>query len=265
MDIRLVALDLDDTLLDSKCCVSPRAKRAIQRVMDKGVIVTLATGRMYSSARPYALDMGLDVPLITYQGALVKTSMSEEVLYHRPVPQNLAKELIMEAQSHEIPVQIYVNDKLYVSRITWEIEEYIGMSRVPVTEVGDLIGFLDQDPTKVLFINEEEVLNKLWVKMEQKYNNTLYITKSKPEFLEFTNPQATKGLGLLAVAEHLGIARENIMAMGDSFNDLELLKTAGFAVAMGNAREELKREADYVTGTNNDDGVAEALEKFILG
>ncbi|MGI6713201.1 MAG: Cof-type HAD-IIB family hydrolase [Bacillota bacterium] len=264
MCYRLLAIDLDDTLLDNKCCVSPRTKEAIKKALDKGLYVTLATGRMYRSALPYALELGMDVPLITYQGALVKTSVTKEILYHRPVPLELAKEVIREGEKRGFPSNIYLDDRLYVDRMTPEAEGYLKLAKVPAKEVGDLSSFLTEEPTKVLLMGEESKLNELWPQMAQKFGKQLYITKSKPNFLEFTHPDATKGQGLVAVSRFLGVKKEEIMVFGDSYNDLELFKYAGFSVAMGNAREEVKKQADYITQNNDDDGVAEAIEKLVL-
>lgn len=266
MKIRLIATDLDDTLLDHQCCISPRAREAFRRAQEKDIYVTIATGRMYRSALPFALELGIDVPLITYQGALVKTSVTQEVLYHRPVPGNLAGEVIRAGEKEGLTVNLYVNDRLYVNNDTPAARAYAGMARVPMTPVKDLLSFLNHDdPTKILMIGDEKKLDDLWIQMEEKFGDTLYITKSKPQFLEFTHPQATKGQGLMAVADLLGIKKEEILALGDSYNDLELFRHAGFAVAMDNARDDIKREADYVTCSNNDDGVAEAIEKLVLG
>jgi len=261
---RLIATDLDDTLLNNEEAVTPRTREVIRQAQMMGVQVTLATGRMYRSARPYALDLGIDLPLITYQGALVKTSGSGEVLSHHTVPLELAREVIDDGVRCGLTVNLYVDDQLYVSQLTEEARRYARKVRVAAEVVGDLRHFLQAEPTKLLFIGGEEELDLLWRQEEEKFGQQLFITKSKPHFLEFTHPQATKGWGLAIVAQRLGIRREEIIAFGDSFNDLDLLRGAGFGVAMGNARPELKAAADYVTDTNEADGVAAAIEKFVL-
>lgn len=264
MTIKLIASDLDGTLLNDQCEISARTKEAVRRAREMGVVFTLATGRMYCSALPFALELGIDVPLITYQGALVKTSISKEVIYHRPLPMELAKEIISIGEKEKYNINVYLNDQIFIHRETEMIRDYSRTVKVPYTVVEDLSLFLDQDPTKVLFIGEEEPLVSLWGKLNKKFENQAYITKSSPHFLEFTHPKANKGEGILAIAQSLGIKKEEIMAFGDNFNDIELLGAAGIAVAMGNARAELKEKADLVTGTNVQDGVADAIEKFVL-
>jgi len=261
--IRLVAIDLDGTLLDNDLAISFRAKQAIRRAREQGVQVTLATGRMYASAVVYAEELDLDVPLITYQGALVKTSRSGEVLYRRHVPLALARQVIMEARDRGFHVNVYLDDRLYVEAMTGRARDYARIARVPLHPVGDLVEFIREDPTKVLVVAEEQKLDAWARECREFFGQDLYITKSLPHFLEFLHPEATKGRGLTAVAQALGIPPAEIMAIGDSFNDLEMFKFAGLAVAMGNARREIREAADYVTLANDDDGVAEALEKFV--
>lgn len=263
-DIRLVAIDLDGTLLSNDFVISPRAQSAIRQVRDRGVFVTICTGRMYASALPYATDLGLDLPLVTYQGALVKTSGTGEVLYRREVPVNLARSVIAMANEYAYPANVYYGDRLYVERLSPEGALYVRRARIPVNVVEDLLGFVKSDPIKVLVMSSPENLDAFAREWQARYGDRLYLTKSMPTYLEFTHPEATKGRGLAAVASHLGVDRTQVMAIGDSWNDLEMFSYAGFSVVMGNAPEDVKRVADYVTRNNDDDGVAEALEKFFL-
>jgi len=263
--IKLVAIDLDGTLLDNDRKISPRAKKTIRGVRKKGVEVTLATGRMFASARPFAQELGLNLPLITYQGALVKISDTGEVLYHRNVPSHLAQKVVKLAQEWNYPINFYVDDCVLVEKMTPQALDYARKYNVLVEEVGDLSTLAHLQPIKLLVINErEEELNRFEEECRRIFGESLHITKSLPEYLEFMHPEATKAKGVEAVANHMGIEREEVMAIGDSYNDLEMLKYAGLAVVMGNAREEIKAVADYVTSSNEDDGVAEALEHLIF-
>jgi len=264
-NIKLIAVDLDGTLLDNDGKISSRVKDAVHRVREKGVEVTLATGRTFLSAKPFAADLGINLPLITYMGALVRYSDSDRVLYERCVPSDLAQEVIKAAGERGYPINFYLDDCVLVKELTPQNIEYARKYNVVVKEVGDLSKVSHISPIKLLIINEdEEEMDKFERECREAFGRYLHITKSMPEFLEFSHPEATKAKGLEAVAEHLGLKREEIMAIGDSYNDLEMLQYAGFAVVMGNAREEIKKYADYVTTSNEDDGVAEALEKFIL-
>jgi Cof subfamily protein (haloacid dehalogenase superfamily) len=264
MTIKLIASDLDGTLLNENCRISKRTKEAIKCAEKKGVLFTFATGRMYRSALPFAEELGLDLPLITYEGALVKTSRTKEVISHRPLDMDLAKEVITIGDKRNFSINVYVDDEIYVHRETEAVRDYCRVVRVPYTKVDHLQSFLEKSPTKVLYIGAEEELVRLWGELEEEFGDQVYITKSTPHFLEFTHPQATKGDGIQVLSQMLNIKKEEIMAFGDNFNDLPLLGSAGLAVAMENGREELKKEADYVTASNREDGVAQAIEKFVL-
>jgi len=135
MTIRLLALDLDDTLLNSRLQITPKSVDALNQVVDRGIKVTLATGRMFRSARPFARQLGIEVPLITYQGALVKNAVSEEVLYHRPVPAALAAQAVEYVKETGYHYQVYFNDHLYMERLTPEGSAYARLAGVdPVIE-----------------------------------------------------------------------------------------------------------------------------------
>ncbi|MGB9803670.1 Cof-type HAD-IIB family hydrolase [Desulfofundulus sp.] len=265
---RLLAVDLDDTLLGKDLQISEKNRRALALARRAGVVVTLATGRMYRATLPYARALEIDAPLITYQGALVKHAVTQEVVAHRPVPLAFALDIISRVRTRGYHINIYLDDHLYVERHTEESKLYQSISGVEATAVGPLVPFLKeagQDPTKVLVIAREEELDELALQLRPLYGDDLHITKSKPYFLEFSHPRATKGDALAAVAAAYGFKREEVIAVGDSYNDLEMIEWAGLGVAVANARPQVKARADYVTASNEDGGVARVVEKFILG
>lgn len=266
-DYRLVAVDLDDTLLDSKLAVSPRTATALARAREAGVLVTLATGRMFGSAAPIARRLGIDAPIITYQGALVKNPVSGEELLHRALPNNVARAVIARLRDYDHHVNVYLDDRLCMAELTAAGRRYAEISRVKAHVVGDLLTFIGKrNPTKILAIASEEEILTLMREVRAVFpGEKVHITRSKPYFLEFSHPLATKGEALRFLAEHFRIPREAVMAVGDGYNDLDMIEYAGLGVMMGNARDEVKHYADYVTASNDADGVAEALERFVLG
>ncbi|MBE0466620.1 MAG: HAD-IIB family hydrolase, partial [Candidatus Desulforudis sp.] len=160
-----------------------------------------------------------------------------------------------------------LNDQLCMEKLTPEGKRYAALSRVEARVVGDLLSFMgERSPTKVLTIaSEAEILAQMRDMQTFFPAEQVHITRSKPYFLEFSHPLATKGRALEHLAGHYGIPREAVMAVGDGYNDLDMIEYAGLGVMMANAREEVKRYADYVTGSNDADGVAEAVERFVLG
>lgn len=266
MTIRLVAMDLDDTLLRDDWTISPRVVKAIQKAQAQGVKVTIATGRMPISTRPYAEQLGVDVPVITYHGAMIQQVLSGEVLFRRVIPSALATEIVDFVENVGIYSQIYLKDRVIASQLNEWSREYARIASVHIEEA-NLSVLLSQEPEgveKILLIAEEFDLDQLAPLLRQGYGEKVHITKSKPHFLEITECSVNKGVALAALAEHFGIDQEEVMAIGDSFNDLEMIQYAGKGVAMGNARQEIKEQADIVTTSNEEDGVAEAIERYVL-
>ncbi|MEW5953185.1 MAG: Cof-type HAD-IIB family hydrolase [Bacillota bacterium] len=265
---KLLAVDLDDTLLNRQLEVSPGNREALRQAGEAGVKVILATGRMYRAALPYARQLDIAGPLITYMGALVRHAGTGQTLFHRPAPLDLALEIIGRVKKYGYHINVYLDDELFVARHTPEGERYAALSGVRPKVVGDLAAFLrgrGEDPTKVLVIEQESLLDSLAEEMRPVFGHLLHITKSKPYFLEFSHPLANKGHALEAVVRGCGLEREQVIAVGDAYNDLEMIDYAGLGVAVANAREEIRARADFVTLSNEEDGVAAVIHKFILG
>lgn len=265
--IRLVASDLDGTLLNNEWQISPQNSAAIRQTVAKGVKVTLATGRMAASTRKYAEQLGLDVPLITYHGALVEQALSGEVLYRKVVPVELAAELLEILVKKGVHTQFFIKDRVFVRKHNAYSEYYSRMSGLQVEET-DIYKLLQKEPEgceKILCIAEEEDLPKIVVELKEIYGDRLHFTSSSPNFFDMLNPEVNKGAALKALAERWEIKASEVLACGDSQNDIEMLSYAGIGVAMENAHPELKKIADYITASNEQDGVAKALVKFVLG
>lgn len=264
--VKLIAIDLDDTLLDNSRRISPRVKAAVREAKARGVAVTLATGRMHRSALPYALELELDIPLITYNGALIKFSRSGETLFHCPLDAAVAGGVLGLFRRKSWYVQVYADDLLYVRERDANARRYEEVSGMEAVVVGDgLYDLGDRPPTKMLAIAEPADMDGLVGAVRELYGDRLYLATSKPNYLEILNPGANKGLALARLADYFGLDRREVMAIGDSLNDKEMLEYAGLGVAMHNAAAAVKSVADAVTGANDADGVAEAVEKYVLG
>ena len=266
LTIRLVAMDLDDTLLRDDWTISPRVRDAIQKAQMQGVKMTIATGRMSISARPYSEQLGLDVPVITYHGAMIQQAISGDILFRRVIPSTIASEIIQDVCGLGFYAQIYLKDRVITQTFNEWSQEYARIASVRIEEA-DLSSLLSHEPEgveKILVIAEESDLDKLVPFLTQRYGKKVHITKSKPHFLEIIEGSVNKGVALAALAERFGIPQQDVMAIGDSFNDLEMIQYAGVGVAMGNARPEIKEQADLVTLSNEEDGVAEAIEHYVL-
>ncbi|MGI5875902.1 MAG: Cof-type HAD-IIB family hydrolase [Dethiobacteria bacterium] len=266
MKYKLLALDLDDTLLNDEFIISARNIEAIQKVAKKGILPVIATGRMFCSALPYARQLGVDLPLITYHGALIKNAGNEEILRHCTIPYEMAAGIIRFGEKNKLHLNLYLDDRLFIEEESTESHYYQSIASIPVNPVGDLSVFLfnrQQEPTKITFINKEGYLSEIESLLRSIYPE-LSILQSRPYFLEITHRDATKGQALNFLAKKENILPEQIIAIGDSYNDIDMLEFAGLGVAVGNAPEEVKKAADVITGLNTEDGVAAFLEEYFL-
>lgn len=262
---KLIAIDIDDTLINDEKEVTSATQQALEQAVAQNVVVTLATGRAYASAQAIARQTGLNVPIITYQGALVKNLLDEQVLYERYVPVEAATKLFEYCIRHNLHLQTYIDDKLYSREDNDKIKEYTALNRTPYYVEPDFKKLVDLPTPKMLIIDEPAFLDELAPKLRELLGDQVHITKSKPNFLEIMHHEGTKGHALRFLAAHFGCSLADCIAIGDSWNDHEMLEAAGLGVAMGNAIPALKEIADYITLSNNEDGVKHVIEKFVLG
>jgi len=231
--------------------------------LEAGVHVVLVTGRMFRSVLPYAREAGIHDPLVCYQGAVVADPDTGEFLRHVPIPLELARETIAAVEAEGFPLNVYVDDELYVVRETAESEAYARFQKLAVHPVGDLLAWLDKPPTKLVSVGDPLELDDLEVRMKERFDGRLYISKSLPHFLEFAHPDVTKGSGLEFLAGLLGFTRAETVAFGDGENDVELLEWAGYAVAVANAHPKVLAVADYVCPSVEEEGVAQVIEAYL--
>ena len=241
----------------------PRTRGAIERTRAAGIHVVLVTGRMFQSVRRYALEAGLDDPVVCYQGAVVAEPQTGRWLRHVPIPLELARETIGALRDAGFGMNCYVGDELYVAEITPEARRYADFQKLELHPVGDLLGWLAAPPTKLVVIGDPEVLDDLEARMKARFDRRLYISKSLPYFLEFASPEVTKASGLAFLAEHLGFAQARTVAFGDGENDVELVEWAGYGVAVANADERVKQVARFVCPRVDEEGVAQVLDAYL--
>ena len=241
----------------------PRTAAALRAAGAAGIDVVIATGRMYRSVRPYAEVAGITAPLVCYQGAAVVDPKTGTWLLHEPIPLELAREAIGAVEDEGFALNCYVDDDLYVAAITDHARSYADFQSIPLHEVGDLLGWIERPPTKLVVVDDPDRLDALRPRLEERFGGRLYIAKSLPYFLELASPTISKGSGLAFVSEHLGFTAERTVAFGDGENDLELLDWAGFGIAVENANEGLKARADWVCPSAEEEGVAQVIEALL--
>ena len=270
LPIRLVASDLDGTLLGGDLRVRDRTRAAIAAAIERGVVLTLATGRMYRSTLPHARSLGMTAPLICYQGAYIRTippdgDGSGALLFHRPMDPEVARDAVAWARDRGFEPHVNMDDRLICERGDGSAEDYERRAGVGAEFVRDLLAAIDRPVTKVLAIAPYPLPEQSLAAARDVFDGRAHPTVSHRDYLEFNAPGVHKGLALRWLADHLGIPLSQTMAIGDQHNDAEMLAAAGHGVAMGGSPEAVRAAARYVTRTYGDDGAALAIEALVLG
>ncbi|MGC1380004.1 MAG: Cof-type HAD-IIB family hydrolase [Candidatus Baltobacteraceae bacterium] len=263
--VKLVAFDVDGTLIGSNLTIAPAVRAAIGRMSAAGIAGCLVTGRMYRATLPFARELGFEAPIICYQGAAVIDPNTDEVLAHVALANELVRELIAVAEGDGMHLQLYRNDDYYCEAKNRFSELYASLATIEPVVVPSLRETFAYSPsTKAVIVADAPVAQAYAEKLHEHFGDRAYVTRSLPEFVEVLDPTVDKGNALRFVAARLGTPLDETVAIGDSWNDAPLLRAAGFGIAMGSAPDELQRLAGAVVADLAHDGVAEALEKYVL-
>jgi Cof subfamily protein (haloacid dehalogenase superfamily) len=264
---RLLAVDLDGTIVDGDLQISARVRAALLQAQDAAVHVTLASGRPPGQVLALAKDLSIHEPIICHQGAVVKHPDTLAVYFHHGVPVHLAREFIDLARDHGWSLCMFLDDQLYAECFTPAVRFFAEFSPIPegLQVVEDLHSVLGHAPTKLIVIVEAEQGAAVDAILQARFAGTLHVARSFPRFVEVTSLAASKGQALAALANLLNVSQHQTVAIGDNDNDADMVAWAGLGVAMGNASPKVKAVADYVAPTIEADGAAEAVERFILG
>jgi Cof subfamily protein (haloacid dehalogenase superfamily) len=261
---KLVAFDLDDTLLQPGGTLSARSVNALRELHQRGVIVTLASGRMLATMLPFVEVLGFNPALVSFNGAQVNLSSDQPPLFHCPVPAPLAEQILDYAHERHLHVHFYHANRLFASRIDdWQAQTYRELTGADLELEPSFEHLRGQAATKMLIADTEEKIAELLADCQERFGHELTITRSKPIFLEFLHPSVNKGEGFKALCAQLNIALEETAAFGDAYNDLEMLRATGHAVAMENAYDEVKGVAKEICPSNTKDGVAQTIERWL--
>lgn len=266
---KLIALDMDGTLLNSEKQITDRTKKTLAQARAKGVKIVLASGRPLAGLQPPLKELDLiheNEYVLSFNGALIVDAKTGEAVSKCILQGTDYKDLFKLSQELGVHCQAFSTKHGLVTNETSQYTEYeASINKLDINIINPLTDITDEDDIiKIMFIDPPEILDKAianlpdWVK--ERYN----VFKSAPFFLEITNKGVDKGVGLLQLADYLNIKQSETMACGDQGNDYTMIKAAGLGVAMENGIDKVKAIADYVTDTNDNDGVAKAIEKFVL-
>jgi len=262
-NIRLIATDMDDTLLDAQSSLTERTRAALKRAMDAGVMISLSSGRMPESLIPFAEKIGANAPLICFNGALVYDHRTDRTLYSNAIPLEKARAVAKRIEDMGVYLQAYPGKGYFCQRRTVHTERYEASTRVPCQELGVPVSeWMHSDMVKMLAIAEPETIASIKETLRAEFPGVNFMT-SKPRYLEIVADGVDKGQTLKVLGDLLGLERNEIMAFGDGQNDATMVACAGWGVAMENACAECKAGAKIIAPRNTEDGVAQVIEAYL--
>jgi Cof subfamily protein (haloacid dehalogenase superfamily) len=260
---KLLALDLDGTVVGHDLTISAGIRQRLQYLLQQtDCRVVIATGRMSVSARRFAAELGIQEPVIAYQGAMIR-DMAGQQLYHNPIPLAVAKALVTSLVDQQVATNVYIDDTLFMHASNPYQEAYAKLGGTTPVIVEDLVASITQPPTKLLLIDDHRI-DAILQQVQTDYAQQLAPCKSRQNFCEVINLSVSKWAGLSWLMAQWGVAPEHVMAIGDQGNDISMLRAAGLGIAMGNASDEVKAVANAVTNTIEADGVAVAIDQYLL-
>ncbi len=264
MTFKLLVVDLDGTARSRAFGITPGVRAAVAAARARGVRVTVATGRMWRSAAPWVAELGADPPVILYNGGQVFDFSTGRMLYARRLPRAAARSVLaLVARDPALRPHVYLEDRVFAERAHPLSDAYAADDGLSYEVVPSLDALLGDDPQKLLVIGEPERIRRLQRAVEDAAL-PVHAVQSEPVYLEILPRGVSKGSALVVMLEALGIAAEDTIAVGDNWNDLEMIETAGLGVAMGHAPEGVRACADFVCRTGDEEGVREVIERFIL-
>nr|WP_294667192.1 Cof-type HAD-IIB family hydrolase [uncultured Blautia sp.] len=266
MQYKFAAADMDGTLLNDANEITSYTVETIRRAVSQGLIFSICTGRPVQGVEQYLEQLGTQGPVITYNGAMILDSATGRVLYRQELDSEDGRRILEAGQKYHTTMCIWSDNKLYGNKLNDRIQEYSRAARVAPLPMPSIDELLAQGITKILWYDDVSKIQQIEKELHETapFQNVTFCT-SKPFYLEFFSSKVSKAAAIDRLGELYGFTQAETIAIGDGFNDLSMIRHAALGVAMANAPEGVKECADYITTrTNNEDGVAEVLEKFVL-
>lgn len=264
MSYKLIALDIDGTIRSDDYPLSERTKRAVERARSAGALITVATGRTFTSAVRQSEGLGITTPIVSYQGAHVANPITREVLWHMPLTHEMTYAAIKAINPYGLDVMGHYNDAVYVSDMTAWAKEYGKRNDVEVKVIGDLGEYTKTPMTRLVVRGGDNVIERLEIDLQSQFNpSEMYITRSLSYFCEILHPSGGKDKALDWLCQINGIKREETIAFGNGYNDVQMLEWAGHSVAIGGAVPQVLNVADTVAPRIEEDGAAKIIENLL--
>ena len=263
----MIVTDLDDTLLNSEKKISPVDLEAIMKAQEAGVKFILCSGRPTFAMRDLAAEIKAaeyDSYILSFNGSIITECKTGENIFEASLKKEDLHLMYDFSKKHNTHILTYINDEVVSETESEYIDVEVDLTKMNHRIVKSFKEYVDQSAVKCMLLAEPAYLKKVEEELKKEYGDRYSIAISKPFFLEVTKLGIDKGVAVKKLAEKLGIAIEEVIAVGDSFNDLPMLKAAGTSVAVENAHPEIKKQVDYIVKSNNDGGIADLIEKFIF-
>ncbi len=266
MKIELIVMDMDDTLMTSENHLSEKTKSYLLNLQNEGYKLALASGRPTEGMLPTAKELKMDQYgsyIMSYNGAQTTDLAADEIVSKKDIEKEEFDKIVDFCRERHLFVLTYDHGKIIYDGEHEYMNRESELTGLEMEKVDDLKSYIQKSVPKVMGVDFEENIEKIIKQFGNEFNKAIDMTTSKPFFLEFMRKSVSKGSAIEALAERLDIDVNHIVAFGDSANDIEMFKTAGTAVAMDNASDEVKEQADMVTKSNDEDGIPYALEQLI--
>ncbi|MDR1259263.1 MAG: Cof-type HAD-IIB family hydrolase [Tannerellaceae bacterium] len=269
MKYQLLVLDVDGTLLNDRKEITPYTLATLIKVQQMGIRIVLASGRSTHGLRPVARVLEMDKYngfILSYNGGQIFNMQTDELLFERRMNPKDIPYIVKQADSRDFAILTYHRDTLITNRADdSHVQEEAARNNMKITEAKDFASFVTFSPCKCMLVSDDsEAMSDLHAKLKKRLSGSLDVFRSEPYFLEIVPPQINKADTLGVLMERLQLVSEAVMAIGDGVCDIGMIQMAGLGIAMGNASETVKRCTDYTTATNEEDGVAKAVEEHII-
>ena len=262
--IKLIATDLDNTLLDRQGQVPQSTLDVLALARKKGVRVAVVTGRSFASAGGIAALLGEHTPVICYNGSMILDAATREPIYASYVARDLVQEILRFAKENDLYVQLYDHDVIVVEKLRLDRHPDPDLRFASYREVGCFDKIEPFDTPKILLATDPTLVPETQRRLEALYGDRAYFAQSEKHLIEVMAKESHKGNAIIRLAEYLEITTDEIMGCGDNTNDIPLLKNTGIAVAVANAVPALKQVATYICRGERSEGFNEAVRKFVL-
>ncbi|GAE14753.1 5-amino-6-(5-phospho-D-ribitylamino)uracil phosphatase YcsE [Bacteroides pyogenes] len=268
MKYRMIVLDLDGTLTNSRKEITPRNRETLMRIQKQGIRLALASGRPTYGIKPLADELSMREHggfILSYNGGEIIDWATGELIHAKLLPNDVIPILYQSARAHGLSILGYHGnhvltehpDDEYVKKEAW-------LNKMPIRATANFLADLPLPTPKCLIVGDPKKLISVESELSVQLQGEINVFRSEPYFLELVPQGIDKARSLAVLLEKIGMTREELIAIGDGYNDLSMIQFAGMGIAMGNAQEPVKKAADYITLTNDEDGVSAAIEKFCL-